>query len=62
VTYSFTNGKNLHDPIAGKIFDSEQIQSKGFIEFVAANLDPGNYTFFITTDPNITAQIYILQK
>ena len=48
--------------MAGKIFDSGQIQPKGFIEYVAANLDPGNYTFFTTTDPNVTAQISILQK
>ena len=62
VTHSFTNGANPQDPMAGKIFDSGQIQPKGFIEYVAANLDPGNYTFFTTTSPNITAQISILQK
>ena len=62
VTHSFTNGENPQDPMAGKIFDSGQIQPKGFIEYVAGNLDPGNYTFFTTTDPNVTAQISILQK
>ncbi|MGE0243714.1 MAG: hypothetical protein AB7F53_07825 [Nitrososphaeraceae archaeon] len=62
VTHSFTNGENPQDPMAGKLFDSGQIQPKGFIEYVAANLDPGNYTFFTTTDPNVTAQISILQK
>ena len=62
VAHSFTNGENPEDPMAGKIFDSGQIQPKGFIEYVAGNLDPGNYTFFTTTDPNVTAQISILQK
>ena len=62
VAHSFTNGENPEDPMTGKIFDSGQIQPKGFIEYVAANLDPGNYTFFTTTDPNVTAQISILQK
>jgi len=62
VAHTFTNGENPQDPMAGKIFDSGQIQPKGFIEYVAANLDPGNYTFFTTTDPNVTAQISILQK
>jgi plastocyanin len=62
VTHSFTNGENPHDPMAGKIFDSGQIQPKGFIEYIATNLDPGNYTFFTTADPNVTAQISILQK
>jgi plastocyanin len=62
VAHSFTNGENPQDPMAGKIFDSGQIQPKGFIEYVATNLEPGNYTFFTNTDPNVTAHIKILQK
>jgi plastocyanin len=62
VSHSFTNGANPEDPMAGKIFDSGTIQPKGFIEYVAANLSPGNYTFHTTTDPTITAQISIQQK
>ena len=62
VAHSFTNGANPEDPMAGKLFDSGQIQPKGFIEYVATNLAPGNYTFYTTTDPTITAQISILQK
>ena len=62
IAHSFTNGKNPEDPMAGKIFDSGKIQPKGFIEYVATNLSPGNYTFYTTTDPTITAQISILQK
>ena len=48
--------------MAGKMFDSGTIQPKGFIEYVAANLSPGNYTFYTTTDPTVTAQIVILEK
>ena len=62
VGHSFTNGANPEDPMAGKIFDSGTIQPKGFIEYVATNLSPGNYTFFTTTDPTITAQVSILEK
>ena len=62
VSHSFTNGANPEDPMAGKLFDSGTIQPKGFIEYVAANLSPGNYTFYTTTDPTVTAQILILQK
>ena len=62
VGHSFTNGANPEDPMAGKIFDSGTIQPKGFIEYVATNLAPGNYTFFTTTDPTITAQVSILEK
>jgi hypothetical protein len=62
VGQSFTNGANPEDPMAGKIFDSGIIQPKGFIEYVATNLSPGNYTFYTTTDPTITAQVSILPK
>ena len=62
VGHSFTNGANPEDPMAGKLFDSGIIQPKGFIEYVAANLSPGNYTFHTTTDPTITAQLSILGK
>lgn len=62
VKHSFINGKNPKDPMAGKIFDSGTIQPKGFIEYVATNLSPGNYTFYTTTDPTITAQVSILEK
>ena len=62
VGHSFTNGANPEDPMAGKMFDSGTIQPKGFIEYVAANLSPGNYTFYTTTDPTVTAQVSILEK
>ncbi|HZL23190.1 MAG TPA: hypothetical protein VFC05_07690 [Nitrososphaeraceae archaeon] len=62
IAHSFTNGKNPEDPMAGKIFDSGTIQPKGFIEYVAANVSPGNYSFYTTTDPTVTAQIVILEK
>ena len=62
VAHSFTNGETPDDPMAGKVFDSGIIQPKGYIEYVATNLSPGNYTFFTKTDPTITAQISILGK
>ena len=62
IAHSFTNGANPEDPMAGKLFDSGTIQPKGFIEYVAANLSPGNYTFYTTTDPTVTAQISIIAK
>jgi plastocyanin len=62
IAHSFTNGENPEDPMAGKMFDSGPIQPKGFIEYVAANLSPGNYTFYTTTDPTVTSQISILAK
>ena len=61
-THSFTNGANPQDPMAGKLFDTGTIQPKGFIEYVATNLSPGNYTFYTKTDPTVTAQLSILGK
>ena len=62
VSHSFTNGANPEEPMAGKLFDSGTIQPKGFMEYVATNLSPGNYTFYTTTDPTVTAQLSILEK
>ena len=62
VNHSFTNGANPQDPMAGKLFDTGTIQPKGFIEYVATNLSPGNYTFYTKTDPTVTAQLSILGK
>ena len=62
ITHSFTNGANPQDPMAGKLFDTGTIQPKGFIEYVATNLSPGNYTFYTKTDPTVTAQLSILGK
>jgi hypothetical protein len=62
VTHSFINGKNPQDPMAGNIFNSGQIQPKGSAEYLADNAYPGNYTFYTTTNPNVTGQLSILQK
>ena len=62
VTHSFINGKNPEDPMAGKIFDSPPIPPKGSAEYLADNAYPGNYTFYTTTNPNVTGQLSILQK
>jgi plastocyanin len=62
VVHSFINGENPQDPMAGKIFDSGQIPPKESAEYLADNADPGNYTFYTTTNPNVTGQLSILQK
>jgi hypothetical protein len=48
--------------MAGIIFDSGQIPPKESAEYLADNADPGNYTFYTTTNPNVTGQLSILQK
>jgi hypothetical protein len=43
---SMTNGMSPNDPLAGKLFDTGPIPPRGFTEYVASNLSPGNYTFY----------------
>jgi hypothetical protein len=43
---SMTNGMGPNDPVAGKLFDTGPIPPRGFTEYVASNLSPGNYTFY----------------
>ncbi len=45
---SMTNGMGPDDPLAGKLFDTGPIPPRGFAEYVASNLTPGNYTFYST--------------
>jgi hypothetical protein len=45
---SMTNGLSPDDPLAGKLFDTGPIPPRGFAEYVASNLSPGNYTFYST--------------
>jgi hypothetical protein len=45
---SMTNGMSPDDPLAGKLFDTGPIPPRGFAEYVASNLSPGNYTFYST--------------
>jgi hypothetical protein len=33
-------------PLAGKLFNTGPIPPRGFIEYVASNLSPGNYSFY----------------
>jgi len=56
---SMTNGMGPDDPLAGKLFDTGPIPPKGFVEYVASNLNPGNYTFFSTNNTSTTGVLTI---
>jgi hypothetical protein len=43
---SMKSGMGPNDPLAGKLFDTGPIPPRGFTEYVASNLSPGNYTFY----------------
>lgn len=51
---SLTNGMGPDDPNAGKFFDTGPIAPKGFAEYVASNLSPGNYPFYSTNSTTTT--------
>jgi plastocyanin len=58
-TQSVTNGMSPDDPLAGKLFDTGPIPPRGFAEYVAANLSPGNHTFYSTNSTSTTGVLTI---
>ena len=57
--HSVTNGNGPSDPLAGKLFDTGVIKPGGFIEYVASNLQPGNYPYYSSSDPSVKGQMII---
>jgi hypothetical protein len=47
------------DPLAGKLFDTGPIPQRGFSEYVAANLSPGDYPFYSTNTTSTTGVLTI---
>jgi plastocyanin len=58
-THTVTNGMNPNDPLSGKIFDTRNIEPRGFIEYVASNLQPGTYPFYSASDPSIKGELVV---
>lgn len=58
-THTLTNGMSTSDPLSGKLFDTGSIEPKGFIEYVASNLQPGTYSFYTTSDPSIKGELVV---
>ena len=57
--HSFRNGAGPDDPTSGKLFDTGDITPKGFVEYVASNLQPGSYPFFSAPDPTVKGVIVV---
>jgi plastocyanin len=57
--HTVTNGKDATDPTMGKLFDTSIINAGDFGEFVAANLDPGEYPFFCSVHPYMTGTLKV---
>jgi plastocyanin len=56
---SVTNGMGPDDPLAGKLFDTGPIPPRGFAEYVASNLSPGEYPFYSTNSTSTTGVLTI---
>lgn len=58
--HSVTSGSGPDDPMARKFFDTDIIKPRGFVEYAAENLKPGNYSFYSSTDPQIKGQLVVI--
>ena len=59
VAHTIRNGMGPDDPLSGRLFGVGPLEPKGFIEYVASNLQPGTYSFYSTTDPSIKGQLVV---
>jgi plastocyanin len=57
--HSVTNGNGPTDTLSGKLFDTGIINPGAFTEYVASNLQPGNYPYYSTSDPSVRGEIII---
>jgi plastocyanin len=58
--HSVTSGSGPDDPMSGKMFNTDIIKPKAFVEYVTENLRPGNYSFYSTTDPQIKGTMVVV--
>ena len=59
-THTVTNGMNPNDPLSGKLFNTGNIEPRGFVEYVASNLQPGTYPFYSAYDPSVKSPTGII--
>jgi plastocyanin len=58
--HSVTSGSGPDDPMSGKFINTDIIKPRGFVEYAAENLVPGNYSFYSATDPKIKGQLEVI--
>ena len=59
VVHTIRNGMGPDDSLSGRMFGVGPIEPKGFIEYVASNLQPGTYPFYSTSDPSIKGELVV---
>jgi plastocyanin len=58
--HSVTSGTGPEDPMAGKLFNTDNIKPGGFVEYIPVNLKPGNYSFYSSADPQIKGMLIVI--
>lgn len=61
-THTVTNGMGPSDPLSGKLFDTGNIEPRSFIEYVASNLQPGTYSFYLPSDPSVKGELVVTNQ
>jgi hypothetical protein len=59
MAHTIKNGKGPNDPLSGRLFGVGPIEPRGFIEYVASNLQPGTYPFYSTSNPSIKGELAV---
>jgi plastocyanin len=59
ITQTLTNGMGPSDPLSGKLFNTGNIEPRGFVEYVASNLQPGTYPFYSASDPSVKGELVV---
>ena len=60
--HSVTSGSGPDDPMSGKLFNTDIIKPKGFVEYITQNLAPGNYSFYSASDPKIKGELQVVSS
>jgi hypothetical protein len=45
--------------MSGKFFDTDKIKPNSFVEYATHNLQPGNYSFYSSTDPEVKGELVV---
>jgi plastocyanin len=59
VAHTIRSGMGPDDPLSGRLFGVGPLEPKGFIEYVATNLQPGTYPFYSTSNPSIKGELVV---
>lgn len=59
VAHTVKSGMGPADQLSGRLFSVGPINPRGFIEYVASNLQPGTYPFYSISNPSIKGELVV---